>query len=218
MIAIGDISMRGFRCCPIHISKSSLAMAATPSLLDDTPSLVTGTEWDTSGRITDAEWGHFTIGGRFRSPSSFQSPSSSSSPQPAQPPRPASPPLDFSDPTSLVTFMVGPDGGAQNFLIHKSIVCQVSPPLKAAFNSQFIEGQTQTYRLDDVKPKVFQLLMQWFYSRKITFEMHNDYGGLGTHSDNHVSPDICHSDRETTIDLWVLADRIILRASPYYGP
>lgn len=39
--------------------------------------------------------------------------------------------------------------------------------LRAAFNSSFIEGQTQTYRLEDIDPAAFRLFVQWLYSQKI---------------------------------------------------
>jgi hypothetical protein len=32
--------------------------------------------------------------------------------------------------------------------------------LEAAFNSEFVEGQTQTYRLEDATERAFRLLVQ----------------------------------------------------------
>jgi hypothetical protein len=37
--------------------------------------------------------------------------------------------------------------------------------LRAAFNSNFIEGQTQTYTLENVDIKAFPLVVQWMYSK-----------------------------------------------------
>lgn len=45
--------------------------------------------------------------------------------------------------------------------------CHYSPVLKAAFNSSFLEGQTQTYRLEDISPSAFRLLVQWLYGQNI---------------------------------------------------
>ena len=44
-----------------------------------------------------------------------------------------------------------------------------SPVLNAAFNSDFLEGQTQTYNLEDTAPGAFQLLVQWLYTKSIQF-------------------------------------------------
>jgi len=47
----------------------------------------------------------------------------------------------------LVTFVVGPE--KKEFVVHKSFVCHASSVLRAAFNSNFLEGQTQRYVLED---------------------------------------------------------------------
>jgi hypothetical protein len=52
--------------------------------------------------------------------------------------------------------------------------CHHSPVLKAAFNSSFIEGQTQTYRLEDMLPSAFRLLAKWFYSERIDVQLDID--------------------------------------------
>jgi hypothetical protein len=53
-------------------------------------------------------------------------------------------------------------------------VASYSPVLKAAFNSDFVEGQTQTYNLEDTTPDVFQLLVQWLYTKSIQFCLTDD--------------------------------------------
>ena len=90
--------------------------------------------------------------------------------------------IDSSAASGLVTFIVCKDGIEGKFLVHKgenflscpslnSIlvgvehVCRYSSVLKAAFRSCFLEGQTQTYRLEDTDPKTFQLLVQWFHTQ-----------------------------------------------------
>jgi hypothetical protein len=71
-----------------------------------------------------------------------------------------------SAPHELVTIYVGAE--KKPFVIHKE-VASYSPALKAAFNSDFIEGQTQTYNLEDAHPGAFQLLVQWLYTKSIQF-------------------------------------------------
>jgi len=54
----------------------------------------------------------------------------------------------------------------QPFIIHKEVACY-SPVLRAAFASNFVEGQTQTYTLDigiyGVDDGGLQLVVQWRY-------------------------------------------------------
>ncbi len=65
----------------------------------------------------------------------------------------------------MVTIYVGPERKA--FRVHKEVACLYSPVLRAAFNSNFIEGQTQTYTLEGCG-KAFQLVVQWMYRQSIT--------------------------------------------------
>ncbi|KAE9381274.1 hypothetical protein N431DRAFT_457876 [Stipitochalara longipes BDJ] len=58
-------------------------------------------------------------------------------------------PVTFADPNSLVTFIIGEKDESTKFTIHKEVGCCHSKVLDAAFNSDFVEGQTQTYRLED---------------------------------------------------------------------
>ena len=60
-------------------------------------------------------------------------------------------------------------------------VCYYSPALRAAFNSSFVEGQTQTYRLEDISTNAFRLFVQWLYSQKIDLHV-----GIDSVSDNSV--------------------------------
>ncbi|CZR51105.1 uncharacterized protein PAC_00980 [Phialocephala subalpina] len=55
----------------------------------------------------------------------------------------------FSEPAAMVIFLAGPDDKIEKFLVHKDVVYFWSIVLKAAFNSGFIEGNPQTYRLPD---------------------------------------------------------------------
>ncbi|KAH6671117.1 hypothetical protein B0J14DRAFT_656103 [Halenospora varia] len=73
----------------------------------------------------------------------------------------------FSDPFSLVTFVIGSE--KKQFLVHKQVACHSSEVLNAAFNGDFIEGQTQTYILNDVTDNAFTLVTQWMYFQKFDF-------------------------------------------------
>ncbi|KAG9238593.1 hypothetical protein BJ875DRAFT_480259 [Amylocarpus encephaloides] len=83
--------------------------------------------------------------------------------------------------------------------------------LKAAFESSFIEGLTQTYTIEDVRPDIFQLLVQWIYTK--------NFDGLLTAHDARVpvlaevpvgSPVFAHQRYFT--HLWTLADRLAIQA------
>jgi hypothetical protein len=105
----------------------------------------------------------------------------------------------------MVTFLVGPI--AQKFLIHKERVCHHSPVLKAAFNGNFIEGQTQTYRIEDTSPGAFRMFTRWIYDQgldlfqlKTADEKERDVrwniGGAALVEDLELA------------ELWVLADKM----------
>ncbi|CZT42878.1 uncharacterized protein RSE6_02830 [Rhynchosporium secalis] len=74
----------------------------------------------------------------------------------------------YSDPKSLVTFLIGAGPNPVQFLIHKEIVCHNSRVLAVAFNGNFIKGRTQTYQIDDTTERAFKLFMQWLYSKSFT--------------------------------------------------
>lgn len=83
----------------------------------------------------------------------------------------------------MVTFLVGKAGSEEPFLVHKEFVCYYSPALRAAFNSSFVEGQTQTYRLEDISTNAFRLFVQWLYSQKMDLHV-----GIDSVPDNSVQP------------------------------
>ncbi|KAF4626618.1 hypothetical protein G7Y89_g11540 [Cudoniella acicularis] len=51
-------------------------------------------------------------------------------------------PPDFSDSNFLVTFTISSGPKQETFTVHKEVACYHSPVLNAAFNSDFVEGQT----------------------------------------------------------------------------
>lgn len=55
-------------------------------------------------------------------------------------------------------------------MVHKDFACHYSPVFKAAFNSDFVEGQTQEYRLQEVKGTIIRVLINWFYTQKLDTE------------------------------------------------
>ena len=93
----------------------------------------------------------------------------------------------------MVTLVVGGSDNPVKFTLHKDFACHYSPVFHAAFNSNFIEGQTQTYHLEDAQDKVVTLLVKWIYTRRIaTTDNDTDYGNL--------------------ITLWILADKLCIPA------
>lgn len=105
----------------------------------------------------------------------------------------------------MVKLYAGDSPEAEGFVVHREWACQASPVLKAAFNSEFIEGQTQEYRLHvpDIEDNVVQLLVAWIYTQRIelaqldidprlreeqTFAVHSSY----------------------LVKLWVLSDKLLM--------
>ncbi|KAH9215304.1 hypothetical protein DL95DRAFT_249351, partial [Leptodontidium sp. 2 PMI_412] len=72
------------------------------------------------------------------------------------------------------------------FVVHKDFACHYSPVLEAAFNGNFIEGQTQEYKFYDTGEEATRLLVHWLYTQKL---------------DTIVL---------TLIELWVLCERLII--------
>jgi hypothetical protein len=68
-------------------------------------------------------------------------------------------------PNQMVTLYAGDSN--EKFKVHKEFACHYSPVLKAAFNSNFIEGQTKTYRLQETTERAARLLVHWFYTQKL---------------------------------------------------
>jgi len=91
----------------------------------------------------------------------------------------------------FVTFIVGTN--KTKFLIHKSFACAYSPVLKAAFNNTFVEGQTQTYKLEETTEGAFGLLSQWIYTQKLD----GDLGGK-----EKAGPNLYR--------LWILAEKLLM--------
>ncbi|CZT11072.1 uncharacterized protein RAG0_15340 [Rhynchosporium agropyri] len=97
---------------------------------------------------------------------------------------------DFCKPAALVTFLVGPEDDITKLVVHKEFACYHSTVLRAAFASDFVEGQTQTYRVKDTFP-VFQLIDDV------------DKGEESDHALQSVTAEDMH-----LVELWVLADKL----------
>jgi hypothetical protein len=86
----------------------------------------------------------------------------------------------------------------KTFVIHKEFACHYSPVFKAAFNSKFWEGQTQTYRMvDDAPESAVHLLVHWLYTQKV--DLAQIEGSAKEMSEN-----------DHLVRLWVLADRLLI--------
>ena len=79
------------------------------------------------------------------------------------------------------------------FCIHKKFICYHSPFFAAAFNGPFIEGETQTMKLDDVDAKLFGIFTNWLYTQDL---MNGDGNYL--------------SDIADLAKLWILAQRFLM--------
>jgi hypothetical protein len=98
----------------------------------------------------------------------------------------------------MVTFLVGECDKEKQFIVHKEFACCYSHILNAAFNSKYIEGQTQTYRFGDTTEEVIQLLVQWLYRQSL------DILQL------EPSATYDYAEYESLFDLWILADRLFI--------
>lgn len=97
----------------------------------------------------------------------------------------------------LVTLIVGKEPNGKKYIIHKQFACSSSPVFKSAFNSDFQEGQTQTYRLEDANDGSVQLLVQWLYAKRLDLSL------LPLHTTKHQR-------LEFLVQLWVLSDKLLI--------
>jgi len=91
-----------------------------------------------------------------------------------------------------VTFLIGHD--EDKFEIHKCFACYHSPVLDRAFASSFIEGQTQTYRLEDTTSAAFGIVTHWLYSQTLHYEV-----GWS------ISDELLE-----LANVWILADKLLI--------
>ncbi|TGO53103.1 hypothetical protein BOTNAR_0305g00060 [Botryotinia narcissicola] len=108
----------------------------------------------------------------------------------------------------MVTFIVGTGYKQETFQIHKQIACEHSEVWNRAFNSVFVEGQTQTYRIEDTDPEVFRLLTQWVYREEFDHVHSGDLNA--SHSDDFASMVRCIDEDSALLQLWVLAEKFMI--------
>ncbi|TVY86775.1 hypothetical protein LAWI1_G008444 [Lachnellula willkommii] len=115
----------------------------------------------------------------------------------------------FREPDRMVTFEVGPE--EKKFLIHKAIACRASPVFDKAFNGNFIEGRTQTYKLPDVDPATFVLFSDWIYAKKLTLLSH-DFATEDTRTEEETIDHLgkCAMQDKVLVNLWIMADRFLV--------
>jgi hypothetical protein len=97
----------------------------------------------------------------------------------------------------MVTLYAGKS--AELFKVHKEFACHYSPFLKAAFNSNFVEGQTQTYQCQDTSEVAVRLLIHWFYTQT-----------LDTKPFNANDRQAVLAEDRSLVKLWILADKMLI--------
>lgn len=87
-----------------------------------------------------------------------------------------------------------------------TFACFWSPVLKAAFNSNFVEGQTQKFRLQDTTERALMLLNDWLYTQNtniVESQVWDRQRGIPEFNAN--------SDQDNAmVELWVLAEKLII--------
>lgn len=112
------------------------------------------------------------------------------------------------DPDTLVTFLIGEE--EKTFIIHKEYACYYVKVFDRAFNSSFIEGQIQVYRMADVTEDVFRFLVQWLYTQKSdTLQLRQGWV-FNRDDESHVAAS--NEENMILVKLWVLPDRLVLPA------
>ena len=100
----------------------------------------------------------------------------------------------------MVNFIVGAEPVKQTFLVHKHLASAQSPFLKAAFDSEMVDGTTQTMRLEDVEVETFGILVHWMYKEEVK-------AGLGVFTNDLGKDDY---DFLTLAKAWKLAGRFLM--------
>ncbi|PMD43738.1 hypothetical protein L207DRAFT_621503 [Hyaloscypha variabilis F] len=111
--------------------------------------------------------------------------------------------------SDFVTFRIGTGSARKLFLVHKTLACNASPVLKAAFNSTFVEGQTQIYTMEDIDPGVFESLVKWLYTRKLIHEFYTIFRIYDKPDKQELIRGL-HEGAQRLAGLWVLADRLLI--------
>ncbi|XMA14323.1 hypothetical protein WAI453_007114 [Rhynchosporium graminicola] len=125
----------------------------------------------------------------------------------------------FSDPKSLVTFIFGPGDKTMELIVHKEVACHYFEVLNAAFNSSFIEGSTQTYRIKNFREVTFTCMDQWLYSQRFNLLHHDPAFDCKISMDKDFSQfqellsyliSLPNLGFQPPVQLWVLADLLAI--------
>lgn len=110
----------------------------------------------------------------------------------------------------MVKLYAGNEPETEPFIVHKDWACKASPVLAAAFNSEFLEGQTQEYRLDMSARDgdVVQLLVSWIYTHKLELEPLSAAEVQQAPKAEQIRIRSRHSSY--LAKLWVLADKLLM--------
>jgi hypothetical protein len=103
----------------------------------------------------------------------------------------------------MVTLYAG--DSSEVFTVHKEFACHYSPVLKAAFSSNFVEGQTQTYTFQDTSNEAVRLLTHWFYTQTLDTQRFDttDFEKATNNPDFRAGID-------GMFRLWVLAEKLLI--------
>ena len=78
--------------------------------------------------------------------------------------------------------------------------------LDKAFNSEFKEGRTQKYKLEDTNPDKFRVFVQWLYNQTLTYIYCEE--DVKIYSEDHSTG--CEKETISRIELWVLAEKLLI--------
>lgn len=115
-----------------------------------------------------------------------------------------------SEPDVMATFIVGAE--QKKFIIHKEVACKHSYVLRTEFDGPFIKDRTAVYTLEDTDTEVFRLFFEFLYREKVIFKSHNPNPADDVdkvRARNHTSK--CEDQDYVLVDLWILADRFMVR-------
>ncbi|KAE9376555.1 hypothetical protein N431DRAFT_331169, partial [Stipitochalara longipes BDJ] len=121
-------------------------------------------------------------------------------------------------PQEIVTIIVGKGSEAQTFKVHKDTICYYSPFFASAFNGHFLEGQSQSMKLDDFDGSVFGLLVAWLYTMTISDDDIEIKAQTETSSTSNSKPIAIDSSNTSArgkdalrlAKLWVLGQRFLI--------
>jgi hypothetical protein len=91
------------------------------------------------------------------------------------------------DPENIVKLYAGEDETEKPLSLHKQVACYYSPVFKAAFNSRFKEGETQTYKLEEATQRAVRLLIHVSTASLLTKKAMTDDAKSGCTTENSTS-------------------------------